>query len=80
MPNTEHVRFRFHLTQSGSGAPLLQIDYVKDMPSALTNPLKRVFFTFHENTSWDDAESLVGELNKKIQHMAVTVYALGEYM
>jgi hypothetical protein len=58
--------------------PLLEIEYLHKAPSALENPTKRVFFTFHESATWDEAETLLGELNTMIRHMAVTAYAPGE--
>jgi coenzyme F420-reducing hydrogenase delta subunit len=72
----EYVNCRFHLT--GEDHPLLQIEFIDKVLSALGNPTKRVFFTFREGVEWDDAQLLVDELNKKIQHMAVTEYAPGE--
>jgi hypothetical protein len=78
--HTEHVRCRFHLTSSGSAQPLLQIEFLDKVLSALANPTKRVFFCFKEGTTWDEAKPLVDEINKKIQQMAVTVYAAGEDM
>jgi hypothetical protein len=79
VPNTEHVRCQFRLTSSGSlHRPLLQIEFIDKVLSALESPVKRVFFTFHEGATWDDATLLVVELNKKILHMAVTEYAAGE--
>jgi hypothetical protein len=81
MPHTEHVPCQFHLISSGDlHRPILEIEYLHKAPSALENPTKRVFFTFHGNVSWDEAEAFVGELNTMIRHMAVTAYAPGESM
>ncbi len=81
VPHTEHVSCQFKLTQSGErNRPLLQIDFTDKGPSALANPTKRVFFTFHESVTWDEAEAVVAELDEKISHMGVTAYAPGESM
>jgi hypothetical protein len=81
VPHTEHVPCQFHLIATGElHRPLLEIEYLHKALSALENPTKRVFFTFYESVTWDEAETLVGELNAKIRYMAVTAYAPDESM
>jgi hypothetical protein len=81
LPHTEHVPCQFHLIASGEQhRPFLEIEYLYKALSALENPTKRVFFTFHDKVTWDEAETLVGGLNTMIRHMAVTAYAPGESM
>jgi hypothetical protein len=79
MPYTEHVSCQFHLTGQPDH-PLLQIEFTNRVLSALANPTRRVFFAFRKSVAWDDAETLVAELNKKVRYMAVTQCALGEDM